>query len=165
MFTAFTYDVAFPKMCSDIQAVAPNRLTPTNPCQFQGRAQSPQEYARLGATASAFGPAIFTAYSAAGFPRGSFLDAQPKAGIGSVFDGRLGLERAAYGNYVFSDYMGAAGVPLTAALNIANTFALTSTYSIANGPMSTTYSHLPQANVTNITNGYNAFTNGNLCHR
>ncbi len=144
---------------------APNRLTPANPCGAQGSAESPQEYARLGTTASAYGPVVFSLYSAAGFPRGSFLDAQPKAGIGSVLDRYAGLERAAYGNYVYGDYMAAAGVPLGAALNLANLFAISSTYSIKNGPISSTYTHLPEANVANITRGYTDQINGTLCHR
>jgi len=144
---------------------APNRLTPPNPCLFQGGAKSPQQYAALGYAASSNVPGFFSLFSAAGFPRGSFLDAQPKAGIGSVLDVYAGLERAAYGNYAYGDYMASAGVPLSVALNVANVFGMTSTYSIKNGPMSSTYTHLPQANVTNITRGYNDAMNGTLCHR
>lgn len=119
---------------------------------------SPQGYATAGALALMAGPIPFLAISGAGFPRGSYLDAQPKASGN-------GLQRAAYGNYVYGVYMASAGVPYVVMMNAANAFAMFSTYTAKNGPMDSVYKNLPQANVTNITNGFNAQRNGTTCHR
>jgi RHS repeat-associated protein len=137
---------------------APNNLTPPNPCLFQGNAMSPGQYAAAGAGAAALGPVPFLAISGAGFPRGSYLDAQPQAS-GNVF------QRAAYGNYSFGVYMASAGVPYAATMATANAFAMFSHYTAKNGPMDSTYTNLPNANVVNITNGFNAARNGTTCHR
>lgn len=138
--------------------VAPSNLVPPNPCQFQGNAMSPGQYAAAGAGAAALGPVPFLAISGAGFPRGNYLDAQPKAS-GNVF------QRAAYGNYSFGVYMASAGVPYAVTMQTANAFAMFSTYTAKNGPMDSTYTNLPNANVQNITNGFNAARNGTPCHR
>ena len=119
---------------------------------------SPGQYAAAGAVASALGPAAFLGISGAGFPRGSFLDAQPKAS-GNVF------QRAACGNYSFGVYMASAGVPYAATMSTANAFAMFSHYTARNGPMDSTYTNLPNANVVNITSGFNAARSGTTCHR
>jgi hypothetical protein len=137
--------------------VAPN-LTPANPCLYQGNAMSPGQYSAAGAAAAAAGPIPFVAISAAGFPRGSYLDAQTKAS-GNVF------QKAAYGNYSFGVYMASAGIPYGLTMEAANTFAMFSQYTIKNGPMDPVYTNLPNANVTNITNGFNAARSGNTCHQ
>lgn len=138
--------------------VAPSNLTPANPCIYQGRAMSPGQYATAGAAAAATGPFSFLAISGAGFPRGSYLDAQPRASGN-------GLQRAAYGNYAFGAYMAGAGVPYSLTMQAANTFGMFSQYSIKNGPMDPVYTNLPNANVTNITNGFNAVRSGTTCHQ
>ncbi len=143
-----------------VPAPSKNDLTPPNPCLYQGNAMSPQTYSKLGAIAST-NPGVFLGVSTIGFariPGISFLNAQPAA------HGN-GLQRAAYGNYAYGAYMASAGVPYGVMMSAANTFALTSKYTAKNGPIDSVYSNLPQANVTNITSGYNAQRSGTLCHR
>lgn len=78
-------------------------------------------------------------------------------------------EKAAYGNYVFGDYMSAAGFPLSVALAganaIANRNSLKNPGQYSGRQMDSDYPALPAANVTNITAGYNAQRNGTLCHQ
>ena len=119
---------------------------------------SPGQYAFAGAAAAATGPGTFLAISAAGMWRGSFLDAQPRASGNK-------LQNAAYGNYAYGVYMASAGLPYGALMQAANLFGSLSHNTAKNGPMDTTYTNLPNANVTNITNGYNAFRNGTTCHQ
>jgi hypothetical protein len=99
---------------------------------------SPQGYALAGAAVSDEEPAAFIAISGAGFPRGSYLDAQPRAS-GNVF------QRVAYDNYAFGVYMAAAGVPYAVTMGTANAFAMFSHYTAGNGPMDSTYTNLPNA--------------------
>jgi hypothetical protein len=114
-----------------------------------GKALPPSTYAQEGAAAK--GNPINLALDAFDFKRGQPLDAQPLA-TGTV------QQRAAYGNYVLGVYMQAAGFPLTKTLTAANTYAYASRakYTENNGPMDSTYTSIPAANVTNITNGFNA---------
>jgi len=70
---------------------------------------------------------------------------------------------AAYGNYVFGVYESAAGDTLDQALSLADIYAeFRSTYPL-NAPMDSNHPFTPQANVTNITNGFNAQQGGFLC--
>jgi len=139
------------------QNAANNDLTPQNPCLYQGNAMSPTQYAVIGTAAAIAGPIPFLAISATGFPRGSYLDAQPEA------EGNVS-QRAAYGNYAYGVYMAAAGVPYSVMMGAANMFGTFSHYTVKNGPMDPVYTNLPNANVTNITRGYNDQRNGTTCH-
>jgi hypothetical protein len=88
-----------------------------------------------------------------GFRRGGALDAQP-----------LGASRA-YGNYVFGAYLSAAGITLSVGLGGANGYAAVSNAQYPGFSMDPNYPAVPQANVANIINGYNAQRNGTLCHK
>lgn len=92
-----------------------------------------------------------------GFPAGDYLDPQPMAS-GNAF------QNQAYGNYTFGVYMAAAGVPLSTALSGANTYAFFRSSYPSSTQMDPNYPSLPAASVGNITNGYNAYGNGTLCH-
>jgi hypothetical protein len=76
-----------------------------NPCQFQGRALSPDDYATSGQQ-SKNSTTNLVLDIAMGFPAGHYLDPQPLAS-GNVF------QRQAYGNYTFGVYMAAGGVSLS----------------------------------------------------
>jgi RHS repeat-associated protein len=135
-----------------------NNFVPANPCQYAGRALDPSAYASQGKSDNGH-PFTIVLNSVTGFPRGHFFDAQPLAA------GTL-LQRAAYGNYVYGVYMAAAGIPLSTALSAGNAYAFLSgaTYDPKkNGPFDPKYGSIPAANVTNITNGYNAQKNGTAC--
>jgi RHS repeat-associated protein len=127
-----------------------------NPCQFQGRALPPSAYAASGQQARN-STTDFVLDVTMGFPAGHYLDAQPLAS-GNVF------QRQAYGNYTFGVYMAAAGVSLNTALSGANTFAFFFSSYSKNTPMDPNHGSLPAASVANITNGYNAYPNGTVCH-
>ena len=102
-----------------------------------------------------------------GWRTSHYLDPQPLA-TGNVF------QRQAYGNYVFGVYMASAGVSL------GDTFAYASLYpgykatmTLQLGPtgiypngtlMDKTYTNIPVASVANITNGYEAYVAGTVCH-
>jgi len=127
-----------------------------NPCQVQGRALPPGAYATQGQQAN--GSTVnFALDVAMGFPAGHYLDPQPLAS-GNVF------QRQAYGNYTFGVYMAAAGVSLNTALSGANTYAFFFSSYSKSTPMDPNQGSLPAASVTNITNGYNAYANGTVCH-
>jgi RHS repeat-associated protein len=130
-----------------------------NPCDYQGHALPPSAYAAQGA--NAWKNPITLLMDKRGWPRGGFLDAQPMAS-GTV------QQRRAYGNYVYGVYMQAAGVPLSLALYEANQYANDSGAGYnpqSDGPMDSKYTNIPAANVTNITNGFNAQANGTTCHQ
>jgi RHS repeat-associated protein len=127
-----------------------------NPCQFQGRALSPSDYATSGQQA-ANSTTNFVLDVSMGFHAGHYLDPQPLAS-GNVF------QRQAYGNYTFGVYMAGAGVSLNTALSGANTYAFFFSSYPKSTPMDPNYGSLPAASVTNIRNGYNAYTNGTVCH-
>jgi RHS repeat-associated protein len=156
-FKLFTTPSSGTRPTGPTQQPSPSELVPQNPCLYQGNAMSPGQYAAIGAIASAMGPLPFLAVSTAGFPRGMPLDSQPKA-AGNVF------QRAAYGNYAYGAYMGAAGVSYGFAMNAANAFGALAIYT-RNGEMDKTYSHLPIANVINITNGFISGITLNMCSR
>jgi RHS repeat-associated protein len=127
-----------------------------NPCQVQGRALPPSAYAQSGQAALA-NPSNFYLDVAMGFPRGSYLDAQPLAS-GTRF------QNQAYGNYVYGVYMQAAGFSLYQTLSDAEAYAAYSKVwnwnQYSGDQMDPNYTLLPAASVTNITNGYNAQANG-----
>jgi RHS repeat-associated protein len=151
---------------------ASNNVAPANPCQYAGRALTPADYAAEGAAANqsnySWSDSLFSLWGGTGatnfylnltgFPRGHYLDPQP-------FGSGNGVQNAAYGNYAYGVYMQAAGVPLSFALSGANAYANISgaKYGPVMGPMDARYTSLPAANVTNITNGYNAQANGTTC--
>lgn len=128
---------------------------PANPCQYQGRALSPYDYATSGQQAKN-STTDFALDIAIGFPAGHYLDPQPLAS-GNVF------QRQAYGNYTFGVYMAAAGVSLNNALSGANAYAFFFSSYSKSTPMDPRYGSLPAASVANITNGYNAYGNGTVC--
>jgi RHS repeat-associated protein len=121
---------------------------PGNPCPPSGNAPPPGFYWQLGQSANLFSLDGYLL----GFRRGGFLDAQVLYG---------GTQ--AYANYVFGVFMGAAGFSLSATLNFANTYgALRSRYPA--GGLDPNYTHIPTANVSNITKGLNDARNGTLCN-
>jgi len=130
---------------------APSNLTPANPCLSAGRAPSPSTYAKAGQAGSTNAVRDFlNLYS---FRRGAALDAQVRYG-GSP----------AYANYVFGVYMSAAGNTLNQTLAAADMYAqYRSSYPVGTPMAGPNYPFTPQANVTNITNGFNAQTNGTTC--
>jgi hypothetical protein len=132
---------------------------PPNPCQFAGSAMSPQQYAALG-HAAMWNP-LTAVQDLKGFSIGGPLDAQPQAS-GDY------LQRAAYGNYVYGVWMRASGAPLWVALEGANEIAwyhsLSNPNQFPGRRMASFFWSLPQANVINITAGYNAQAAGDLCH-
>ena len=136
-------------------------LVMKNPCSVQGRALPPGAYETQGQQANA-GTTNFLLDVSMGWPKGDYLDPQPLAS-GNVF------QNQAYGNYVFGVYMAAAGSSLNTALSGASALALGSgayfTYTKNGYQMDPNYPLLPAANVGNITNGYNAYGNGTVCHK
>lgn len=80
-------------------------------------------------------------------------------------EGLRARERTLLEEGSFGVYMASAGVPYAATMATANAFAMFSHYTAKNGPMDSTYTNLPNANVVNITNGFNAARNGTTCHR
>jgi len=136
----------------------PQTGVPANPCTSAGGAPNPSMYAAAGTIAqvSEFlspGGLLVNAAYLLSFPRGGALDAQP-----------LGASRA-YGNYVFGAYLSAAGIPLSVGLAGANGYAAVSNAQYPGFTMDPNYPAIPQANVANIVNGYNAQRNGTLCHK
>ena len=136
----------------------PQTGVPANPCASAGGAPNPSAYAAAGTIAqvSEFlspGGLLVNAAYLSGFRRGGALDAQP-----------LGASRA-YGNYVFGAYLSAAGIPLSVGLGGANGYAAVSSAQYPGFSMDPNYPAVPQANVANIINGYNAQHNGTLCHK
>jgi RHS repeat-associated protein len=136
----------------------PQTGVPANPCASAGGAPNPSAYAAAGTIAkvSEFlspGGLLVNAAYLSGFRRGGALDAQP-----------LGASRA-YGNYVFGAYLSAAGIPLSVGLGGANGYAAVSNAQYPGFSMDPNYPAVPQANVANIINGYNAQRNGTLCHK
>ena len=61
--------------------------------------------------------------------------------------------------------MSGAGYSLPFTLFAANTYAAIKNASYPGITMDPNYSAIPQANVANIINGYNAQKNGTLCHK
>lgn len=130
---------------------APSNLTPANPCLSAGRAPSPSTYANAGQAGST--NAVKDFLNLFSFRRGAALDAQVRYG-GSP----------AYANYVFGVYMSAAGNTLNQTLAAADMYAqYRSSYPVGTPMAGPNYPFTPQANVTNITNGFSAQTTGTTC--
>lgn len=141
-------------------AIAPSNLTPANPCLQAGNAPNPNYYAQKGQAGSS--NAIKDIYNLFSFRRGGALDAQVGPGPnGQPFGGS-----PAYANYTFGVYMAAAGYTLNQTLAGADIYAQYRSRYPAGTPMAgPNYPFTPQVNVTNITNGFNAQTNGTTCHK
>lgn len=146
----------------------PQTGVPVNPCASAGRAPSPSWYVSQVQEAGnlAWGAGMLNSGGLAfnkfnqfveflNFRRGGYLDAQPLQGSRS------------YANYVFGASVAAAGWTLPQALSSANAYAHYSGahYMPEDGEMDATYPYILAANVTNITNGYNAQLSGTLCHK
>lgn len=130
---------------------------PSNPCQYQGRALSPSDYATMGKSAPWYSLnfALDVHY---GWGSGQYLDAQPLTNVPGTWNA------AAYGNYIYGVYMQSANVSPSVALRGAEAYALTKTYPRGT-PMQPGYPGLPAANAQNIMNGYNGQANGTTCHQ
>jgi hypothetical protein len=88
------------------------------------------------------------------FRRGASLDAQVRYG-----------GAPSYANYAFGVYMAAAGNTLNQTLALADMYAqYRSSYPVGTPMAGPNYPFTPQANVSNITRGFNAQTNGTPCH-
>ncbi len=132
--------------------VAPNNLTPKNPCQYAGRAPAPSAYAQAGQAGSS--NAFTDISNLLQFRRGGALDAQVRYG-----------GAPSYANYAFGVYMSAAGYTLGQTLALADIYAeYRSSYPVGTPMGGPNYPFTPQANVTNISNGFNAQQNGTTCH-
>jgi RHS repeat-associated protein len=139
------------------------------PCNLSGNAPSPDDYQnearklRLLSDASNLDPSgtaqivstSFTASVILSFRRGQANDAQAYGG------------KAAYANYAYGVFLAALGTPLSTSLTLANLYgACCADYSKnTDVTLDSSYSHIPQVNVQNITNGYNAELAGKLCHK
>lgn len=144
----------------------PLGLCPGDTCDTSGSAPPPQEYERRGrlvhdATyapnpySGSVGNAGGTAYNLITlyqFKRGGPLDAQVRYG---------GLP--SYANYVYGVYLGAAGWDLPQVLSSADDYGKARSKYPSDTRMSKDYPHIPQANVDNITRGFNDQRMGNLC--
>jgi RHS repeat-associated protein len=135
---------------------SPGPTVPVNPCQYQGRALSPSDYATSGKAAKWYS-LNFILDALKGWQTGHYLDAQPLTNVPGTWNA------AAYGNYAYGVYMQAAGVSRGIAMRGAEAYAVTKTYPTGT-PMQPYYPGLPSANATNIANGYNAQANGSTCH-
>lgn len=132
----------------------------SKPCPPSGHALSPSSYQAEAQTAQLLNNGInasgsfINAVNLLSFQRGGSLDAQAYGAS------------TAYGNYAFGVYTSAHGYSLSFTLSAANAYgALFSTYkwSPTLQPDST-YTHIPAANVSNITQGYNDQRSGSLCN-
>ena len=139
-----------------------NPNTPNNPdpCASAGNAPGPSTYAQKGQAASS--NAFKDIYNLYSFRRGGTLDAQ----VGPGPNGQPFRGSPAYANYSFGVYMSAAGYTLGQALSLADIYAeFRSRYPVGTPFAGPNYPFTPQANVTNITNGFNAQKTGTTCHK
>ena len=144
----------------------PPQTTP-NPCPGAGNAPSPQQYQSQGQQSdqrqaylnsvddgsggAASAGLILGLGDLLSFHRGGALDAQA---YGST---------ASYANYVYGDYLSAAGYSQSTALFVANTYAFFFGKYSATTVMSPAYPSTPARNVSNINSGFNAQQSGTLC--
>ena len=143
----------------------PQTGVPADPCASAGSAPNPSSYvAQVQQAGKQFPGGPFNSANSLmnqlnqfttllNFHTGRSLDAQA-----------LGGSRA-YGNYVFGAALGGAGYSLPFTLFAANTYAFVKNASYPGFTMDPNYPAIPQANVANIVNGYNAQNNGTLCHK
>ena len=140
----------------------PNAPNNNNPCSGAEYAADPSLYAAAGQQAS--NNPLQSAMDFSQFPRRGLLDAQPSIAVPGAPNIGPGASPA-YGNYVFGVYMRAAGFPLSMTLDAGDWYAKLSHANYGAQALDSTYTHIPSANVTNITDGYNAQKNGTLCHK
>ena len=138
-----------------ITMLAPPQAPPSepapNPCAFAGKAPDPSVYAQKGQAGSS--NTFTNVYNLLQFRRGGALDAQVRYG-----------GAPSYANYAFGVYMAAAGYTLNQTLVLADIYAqYRSSYPIGTPMAGPLYPFTPQVNVANITNGFDAQTNGNTC--
>ena len=142
---------------------------PLPPCNSAGNAPSPQQYQAQGQQSAqrqaylnsvddgsggaASAGLLLGLFDLLSFHRGGALDAQA---YGSS---------APYANYVYGDYLSAAGYSQSTALFGANSYAFLFAKYPANTPMSPAYPSTPASNVSNINAGFNAQQNGTLCSK
>jgi hypothetical protein len=132
----------------------------SKPCPPSGNAPSPSSYQAEAQTAQLLNNGVnasgsfINAVNLLSFHRGGSLDAQAYGAS------------TAYGNYAFGVYTSAYGYSLSFTLSAANAYgALFSTYNWSPTLQpDSTYTHIPAANVSNITQGYNDQRNGSLCN-
>ena len=118
-----------------------------NPCAPSGFAPDPGFYADLGNAANWMQNDV----NLFNFHRGGYLDAQADGGS------------PAYANYIFGVYMNAAGYSLSLTLSAANAYGAAFSHYRPGTPMDPNYTHIPAANVKNISAGFNDNRNGTLC--
>jgi hypothetical protein len=87
------------------------------------------------------------------FRAGGGLDAQPQGASPS------------YANHAFGVYTSAAGYTLNQALTMADIYAQYRSSYRPGTAMDPHYQFTPEANVMNITYGFNAQQTGTLCHK
>jgi hypothetical protein len=137
-------------------------IAPSNgpTCTGTGNAPAPSYYAQKGQAASS--NAVKDFLNLFNFRRGGALDAQVGPGPnGQPFGGT-----PSYANYTFGVYMSAAGYTLNQTLAGADIYAQYRSRYPAGTPMGgPNYPFTPQTNINNITNGFNAQTNGTTCHK
>jgi hypothetical protein len=132
-------------------------LAPNNPCPAGGNAPTLNQYQAAGQAASnsmassdllqRFTGFKFNISNLLAFHRGGSLDAQAFGGS------------TPYANYVYGVYMSAAGYSLQQTMDGAALYASLFANN-GNAPPSSQYPSMKAANVTSITNGYNAQQKG-----
>jgi hypothetical protein len=128
-----------------------NPIVPANPCNRAGNAPDPSVYQAKGQAAST--NAFVDIYNLFSFRAGGGLDAQPQGASPS------------YANYAYGAYVSAAGYTLNQALTGADIYAQYRASYPSGTTMSPTNQFTPEANVMNITYGFNAQQMGTLCHK
>jgi RHS repeat-associated protein len=130
------------------------------PCAPSGSAPTPSWYEGLAESENFLGLGIDAS--------GAFTEAANLLSFntyGSLNAQNYGASPA-YANYVYGVYLGASGSSLSTALSGANLYGkCCSSYTWGPGLQpDQTYTHIPAANVANITAGYNDQKNGTVCN-
>jgi hypothetical protein len=86
-----------------------------------------------------------------------------RGGVG-VNDAQAAGASPAYANYLFGVFMSASGYSLSDTLQDANWCAAFRSRYPSGTVMDPNYSSIPTSNVANISLGWNAEKNGNVCH-
>lgn len=142
--------------------------TPGHPCAPMGNAPPPTYFQNMGWEVSSVenspsgpGPGA----NALGLLAGAGWNAFNLANFSgpAIWNEQRQGASLAYANYVYGVYLNAAGFSLSTALWGANTYGqCCSTYG-SKVAMDATYTHIPAANVANITAGYEDERKGTLC--
>jgi RHS repeat-associated protein len=144
-----------------------NPATPNNPCSSAGGAPTPQQYAAQGQQSLQQLQQLVAVDNGSGGPAsaGLLLDLGNllSFGRGGSLDAQASGSSPAYANYAFGVYMAASGWSLSGTLSGANLYASAASSYPSNVQMSPNYPSTPNANITNITAGYNAQTAGSTC--